>query len=156
MAFNQLIAMKKSSKNPKEGDIFVVQPIKDVYYYGKVIQTNVESEDSFISGMTLIYIYKRNSNNKIKPRTMADEEFLIAPIIVNNQPWKKGYFETIGNETVFEKEKNIDIVFWDVIREEFVDINGNLTEVRPQMWNIYGLGSYGVVGKEIQKAIGLL
>lgn len=148
--------MKKSSENPKEGDVFVVQPIKGVYYYGKVIQTNVESVDSFINGMTLIYIYKCNSKNKIMPQTMKDEEFLIAPIIVNNQPWKKGYFETIGNETVFEKEKNIDIAFWDVIREEFVGINGKLTEVRPQMWSIYGLGSYGIVGKEIQKAINMV
>lgn len=57
MSFNYLISMKKSRKKPQEGDVFVLQPIKDVFYYGKVIQTNLKSVDSFINGMTLIYIY---------------------------------------------------------------------------------------------------
>ncbi|MCM1124246.1 MAG: hypothetical protein NC416_16815 [Eubacterium sp.] len=57
LSFNYLISMKKSAKKPQEGDVFVLQPINDVFYYGKVIQTNLKSVDSFINGMTLIYIY---------------------------------------------------------------------------------------------------
>ena len=57
MAFKELIAMKKSLKHPEEGDVFVLQPQKNLFYFGKVIRTNLKSTDSFINGMTLIYIY---------------------------------------------------------------------------------------------------
>lgn len=32
-----LIPIKTSRKKPKTGDVFLVQPINGVYYYGKVI-----------------------------------------------------------------------------------------------------------------------
>ena len=47
MAFNDLIAMKKSSKKPQEGDVFVLQPVIGKFYFGKVIQTDLKSLDSF-------------------------------------------------------------------------------------------------------------
>ncbi len=49
-----LIVMKKSRKAPQEGDIFVVQPFAGIFYYGKVIQTNISSKDSCVNGMLLI------------------------------------------------------------------------------------------------------
>lgn len=153
LAFNDLISMKKSSKSPKEGDVFVLQPIKDIFYFGKVIQTNLESVDSFINGMTLIYIYQYWSNNRVIPYDLDQKGFLIAPMIVNTQPWKKGYFETIGNVEVSEIERNVDLAFWNVLKEEYVDINGKKIECIPEYCSIYGLGSYGIVGKEVQNAI---
>lgn len=130
-----------------------MQPMKGMFYFGKVIQMNLKSTDSFINGMTLIYIYKYCSINKELPLELEKEEFLIAPTIVNNQPWIKGYFETIGNVQVSESERNVEFAFWDVLKEEYVDINGQTITQKPRYWSIYGLGSYGVIGKEIQKAI---
>ena len=126
LAFNDLIAMKKSSKKPQEGDVFVLQPVIGKFYFGKVVQTNLKSIDSFINGMTLIYIYKCCSIEKQIPLGLETEELLIAPIIVNNQPWLKGYFETIGNKPVLENEKTVDFAFWDTLKKEYVDINGQV------------------------------
>ena len=56
MAFKELITMKKSLKHPEEGDVFVLQPQKNLFYFGKVIRANLKSTDSFINGMTLIYM----------------------------------------------------------------------------------------------------
>lgn len=153
LAFNDLIAMKKSSKKPQEGDVFALQPIKGKFYFGKVIQTNLKSRDSFINGMTLIYIYDYSSLAKETPLDLEREELLISPMIVNNQLWLKGYFETIGNVQISEKEKNLDFAFWDTLKEEYVDINGHVLKDEPQYWSVYGLGSYGIVGKEVKKAI---
>ena len=153
LAFNDLIAMKKSSKKPQEGDVFVLQPVIGKFYFGKVIQTDLKSLDSFINGMTLIYIYNYCSIEKEIPLELEKEELLIAPIIVNNQPWLKGYFETIGNKQVLENEKTIDFAFWNTLKKEYVDINGYVIKSKPQYSSIYGLGSYGVVGKEVRKAI---
>ena len=139
MAFNDLIAMKKSSKKPQEGDVFVLQPVIGKFYFGKVIQTDLKSLDSFINGMTLIYIYNYCSIEKEIPLELEKEELLIAPIIVNKQ--------------VLENEKTIDFAFWDTLKKEYVDINGHVIKSKPQYSSIYGLGSYGVVGKEVRKAI---
>lgn len=153
MGFNELIAMKKSKKTPNEGDIFVLQPLPNKFYYGKVIQTNIISKDSYINGMTLIYIYNKVSEDKQLPQSLDKQDLLIAPIIVNNQPWQKGFFETIDNVNILESEKKIDYGFWDLLKEKFIDINGNDLVNEPQYWTQYGLGSYGIVGKEVQRAI---
>ena len=39
--FTYLIPIKKSKKAPQQGDVFVVQPFQNIFYYGKVIQTNI-------------------------------------------------------------------------------------------------------------------
>lgn len=142
IAFDQLLPMCRSRKKPKAGDVFVVQPEKDIFYFGKVIQTDIVSSDSFINGMSLIYIYNRRSSQKIMSLGIETEELLIPPIVVNNQPWVKGYFETIGFKPVTVSEEQIDYGFWHVL----------LSRV-PKYASIFGLGSYGIVGKEVQKAI---
>lgn len=106
MAFKELIAMRRSMKKPQEGDIFVLQPQKMVFYFGKVIQTDLKSTDTFIKGMSLIYIYEYSCNDKVISNNLDEENLLIAPMIVNNQPWSKGYFETIGNAPISERKKS--------------------------------------------------
>lgn len=52
-----LIPIKTSRKKPKTGDVFLVQPIKGVYYYGKVISEKSNSKYELIKDFPLIYIY---------------------------------------------------------------------------------------------------
>lgn len=153
IAFDHLIPMCRSRKKPKAGDVFIVQPEKGIFYFGKVIQTDIVSSDSFINGMSLIYIYNRRSSQKNMTLGIETEELLIPPIVVNNQPWVKGYFETIGFEPVTVSEEQIDYGFWHVLKKEYVDLNGLSLSRVPKYSSIFGLGSYGIVGKEVQKAI---
>lgn len=153
MAFRELIAMKKSSKYPQEGDVFILQPQKNLFYFGKVIRINLKSTDSLIKGMALIYIYDSFSSEKVVPKHFDEKELLIPPIIVNNQPWNRGYFETVDSISVSEREKNLEFGFWDLLTQEYVDIQGKKIKNKPKYCGIYGLGSYGIVGKEVQKAI---
>jgi hypothetical protein len=43
----QMIQMNKSRKKSCIGDVFVLQPIQGIFYYGKVIKTDLRSYDSF-------------------------------------------------------------------------------------------------------------
>lgn len=52
-----LIPIKTSRKKPKTGDVFLVQPINGVYYYGKVISEKSNSKYELIKDFPLIYIY---------------------------------------------------------------------------------------------------
>lgn len=157
MAFDKLIAMKKSRKFPCEGDVFCLQPLYGVFYFGKVIKCNLKNPTPFINGNLLIYIYDVCADDKLKVFDLENRELLIAPIIVNKQPWQKGYFETLYNDSVCEREKNLDYGFLNIVKKEkeYLDIDGNVIHHTPQYCGIYGLGSYGVVGKEVQKAIGM-
>lgn len=100
-----------------------------------------------------IFIYDYYSLKKEIVYDLETNNLLIAPQIVNKQPWLKGYFETIGNVGVTTRENNIDMGFWDILRERYVDINGTPLDVPPKVSSIYGLGSYGIVSKEIYKAL---
>ncbi|SEF64212.1 Immunity protein 26 [Eubacterium ruminantium] len=153
MSFNDLLVLKKSRKKPKEGDVFVLKPRSDLYCYGKVIEIEVKSKDSFVNGMYLIYIYDYFSKTKEYKVEFDAEKLLIPPMVVNTQLWIKGFAETFSNIEVLDKEKNIEYGFWDIGRKIYVNINGDKIDNIPQFASPFGLGSYGVVGKEIQKTI---
>ena len=74
-------------------------------------------------------------------------------MVVNTQLWIKGFAETVSNIEVSDKEKNIEYGFWDVGRKIYVNLNGDKIYNIPQLVSPFGLGSYGVVGKEIQRII---
>lgn len=153
MDFDDLIPMNKSKKQPKEGDVFLVQPFYHMYYYGKVIQVYVQSRDSCVNGMNLIFIYDKCADDKSIPSNLDQCSFLIPPIIINKLPWSRGYFETIGNVPVTDQEKAMPFGFWSFQKKMFVDVNGNPLTYKPQCWSDYGLASYAVVGEKIQAAL---
>lgn len=148
-----LIQMKKSRKKPCAGDVFVLQTSQNIFYYGKVILANIESPDRFVKGVSLIFIYDLETNVKKLPLDLSAQRLLIAPIVVNNQPWQRGYFETLGNVGISDWDLCVDYGFWDVVKEEYVDIQKNKMSRIPKYHSIFGLGSYGIVDKEVQKAL---
>ena len=101
----QLIPIKRSNQVPKKGDIFVVQPIENIYYYGKVICEKNNGKYELIKDFPLIYIYNNYSTKIELPDKLTD--ILVAPIITNYGPWTKGYFYTIGNIPITDEEKQI-------------------------------------------------
>lgn len=103
--FTELIPMGRSRKAPKEGDLFLVRPFPQVYYCGKVIRTHLESADSCVRGMNLIFLYDRRADGRDIPDDLDSGDFLIPPII-NRLPWSRGYFETISSAAVTEQERN--------------------------------------------------
>jgi len=102
--------------------------------------------------MSLIYIYNYKSTKKEEPVKLGSYELLIPPIVVNNQPWIKGYFETLCNQLVSDNEKDVDYGFWDVMERIYVNLLGQPIKREPKYWSYFGLGSYGVVAKEVFRA----
>ena len=152
MKFDLLLEQKKSNKKPKEGDIFVLEPKIELFCFGKVIMTNVESRDSFVNGMNLIFIYDYFSVNAIIPDDIENYKVLLVEV-VNHQLWIKGFAKNIAFSEVSKKEITTDYAFWDILKNTYVDIKGNPVNKVPQIKGMYGLGSYGVIGKEIHKVI---
>ncbi|WP_018130083.1 immunity 26/phosphotriesterase HocA family protein [Effusibacillus pohliae] len=152
MEFDLLVKMQPSRKKPNPGDVFVVQPKNGLYFYGKVIKTNMPSKDLVIL-CNLIYIYKNPSQQVVMPTELNPRELLIPPLIINNQGWIKGYFKTIGSMPVTNEDLAVNFGFKDFLTKQFVDELGNPLGYEPELWTDYGLGSYGVVADKIHKIL---
>lgn len=155
-----LIPIKTSRKKPKTGDVFLVQPIKGVYYYGKVISEKSNSKYELIKDFPLIYIYNQTTTNFELPNFLSN--ILIAPLITNYSPWTRGYFYTIGNIPVTDEEKNLDCGFKDFPITDFNNecpffrnIHGKRIDYKPQFNTSFGLCSYKGVNFEICKILGI-
>ncbi|MWC27055.1 immunity 26/phosphotriesterase HocA family protein [Paenibacillus sp. MMS18-CY102] len=153
--FTELIAMKKSRKRPVAGDVFVIQPKESHFYFGKVIQTNIQGKNLNFVGMNLIYMYNCLSHRKEIPTNLDEHELMFAPTVVNFQGWLKGYFEKVGNQPVTVKEQNVDYGFFDDFetQDKFYNLAGEELNHRPQYARFDGLASYGYVGRQVHRVL---
>lgn len=152
---DELLPIKKSRIKPKAGDVFVIQPRKDVYFFCKVIRTNLSAvnqlDKGFIDNMNLIYIYKTKTKELIMPERLDIGDLMMPPQIVNFRGWTMGYFFTIGNMAVSKEEKGLRYGLWDdrFGRGKYVDAEGRKLKTRPSLFSkehgVYALGSYGSV-----------
>jgi hypothetical protein len=152
--FNELIVMKASRKKPKVGDIFVVQPLHEIYYYGHVVDTNIQNPTNlFINGMCLIFMYKYKSNEPILPSAMDLEGsgLLFAPTVINYKGWTKGYYLTVGNIPIEQMERKYDYGFWSSTARKYYSTTGEELTHKPEYRDIYGLSSYGYIGRTIHR-----
>lgn len=155
-----LIPIKRTRNKPKTGDVFVVQPIKGIYYYGKVINDSHKCSTGIELEWPLIYFYNYHSTKIKLPENLTD--ILIAPILTNHKPWTMGYFYTIGNIPVTELEKNLDCGFKDFPITDFNqehpfyrNIYGEIIDYIPKYSTRFGLSSYMGVNYDICKVLGI-
>lgn len=152
---DELLPIKRTRKKPIVGDVFVIQPRKSLYFYGKVIKVNIEATNPFLKGMNIVFIYRNNSSKLIMPESLNANELLIPPQIVNFRGWTMGYFYTIGNIELTGEEVNLDYGFKDTrMKEEcYRTEEGIILDHKPSVVGIYALGSYGAVAYDVTKAL---
>lgn len=148
-----LVVMEATRKKPKTGDVFVIQPIQGRFLYGHVIKTNIENDDPMIKGWSLIFIYGKVTSDPVLPESFRSNEFILPPMIVNNQGWLKGYFKTIGNIPVSNNELEKSYGFWDILTKGYVNEEGVPLINVPEIYGDYGLSSYGAVSYGIDKLL---
>lgn len=155
-----LIQIKRSNKKPKAGDVFVVQPIDGVYYYGKVIYEKTYSIYEMFNDFPLIYIYDHTTNKLCMPQKL--DKILIAPLLTNYTPQSRGYFYTIGNIPVTDAEKQLDCGFkaYTILDSKheypfYRDIHGERIDYIPKYNAPFGLNSYKGINYEICKALNI-
>jgi hypothetical protein len=134
-----LIVMKKSRKKPNVGDVFAVQPEEGLYYFGKVIKTDVESKDGFINGSNLIFVYNYASDTKIPPNNLDEFKLLFPPCFIGKYLWSDGIFETIANMGVTENDRSVDFGFKSY--HGIIDENAHKIDRIPEYLDIYAYGT---------------
>ena len=87
----QLIKIKRSNKIPEKGDVFVLQPQLDLFFYGIVINAHIKNEYS--DDMYVVAIFKRKTHHLNMDDFSVDYSMLIMfPVMCARHYWTKGLF----------------------------------------------------------------
>ena len=147
-----LVVLKKSRRRPKVGDIFVLLASDQLYLYGRVIATDVNAGG--FPGSNLIYIYSSRSKVKHSVPVLQRGQLLVPPIMTNNLPWVRGYFEFIENKPLLTMDRLRQHCFRDS-RRWYFDEYGNRLQQAVEPVGDWGLHSFRTIDDAISKALGL-
>ena len=107
----QLKVIKRKRVKPQKGDLFVVSPKENMYFWGVIINSDVKvcEEDGFM----VVFILKDRAESSADtsiPNSVTN--LLIEPAIVGKWYWNKGYFYNVGIS--IEIPDNVDYGFYSV------------------------------------------
>lgn len=146
-----LLRIKKKKIMPKQGDVFLLSPQKNMYLYGVVVQEKpalIDNDDYYV-----ILILKDPIVSELTDYIPKLDLYnvIIEPQIVMDIFWKRGYFYNIGS---LEIPENLDFGFYDVREPEgFIDKNGNPTEKVPTIWGGYWFVSIDGLGRKLNRGL---
>lgn len=152
----QLKVIKRTRNEPSEGDIFVLSPRENIYFYGRVLKSNINHiwKDTFVHGKNVIVVFKAKNTEISMDRYSPDyDNLLIKPAIVDKSYWSKGFFFTIGNNPVESLERNLDIGFYSIHKKEFLKETGVTINHLPSIFGTYGITTIIGIAYEIEKEL---
>lgn len=141
---HQLKTLKKSRIPPQVGDLFVFSPKDGIFFMGRVIETNIQHKDKdiFIDGKNIVFLFRSPATGKERGNFVIDYNNLLGgPMIVDASYWRKGLFETIGNESITNIESNMDYGFYSATKGLFCKADGTKIYQEPKYYGIYGIST---------------
>ena len=154
----QLRVLKKTKNELFEGDVFVLSPRENIFFYGKILKVNINhiDKDTFVHGKNVVFIFK----NKTTKPTIDDfkpdySNLLIRPAIVDNSYWNKGLFYTVGNVGISEIEENLDYGFYKIgINSNwYCKEDGTILENEPHIVGVFGIATMTGITSQIEKEL---
>lgn len=134
----QLKIIKRKRVYPQKGDVFLLNPKGDIYFWGVVINNhinNINGED-----LLLVLIFnERTSLDEEKNFVVNVDNLLIKPSIVGKGYWTRGYFYTIDNIDLQGLE--IDYGFYDIIDAKYYDEYENEMDHVPKLLGVFGVST---------------
>ena len=149
----QLRVIKRKRIRPQEGDVFVLSPREDMYFYGKVLKSNIERIDnnSWMEGKNVIAIFNCKTRDisldNYKPNY---DDLLIRITIVDYNYWTRGYFYTIANIPLNDYEKNLDYGFFDIDFGKFYKETGERLNHKPKIFGMEGITTIIGIARKIE------
>lgn len=145
----QVKILKRKRIIPQKGDVFVVSPIDGAYYCGVVINSGVETCETYSS--VVFILSKEYENMDIEVDDLDLEDLLFYPQIVDKGYWSRGYFYNIGKRV--EIPDNLDYGFYSVGKECYVDEYRNKISRCPKILGLYGIATGTGVAYHINRAL---
>lgn len=108
-------------KKRQEGELFVIEPVKNKFFFAKVIRTKISIDDPVMNGGHLVYVFNWTDNPMDIPEYLDPHNLAIPPQIIDNGGWKNGKFQSVGFKRVSKEESELNYGFWDIKTEKFVN-----------------------------------
>jgi len=148
-----IIKIRDKGKKPTVGDIFVMQFNNGSYLFGRTISTVAKLGS--IDRLNLIYIYNALSNYKTQIPNLDKIFLLVPPIITNNLPWTRGYFEVIKNLPLSKDDVLEQHCFRSYTSGYYYDEQTNRLDKEYKPCGVFGLDSFMTIDYHVSKALGL-
>lgn len=146
----QFKVVKKSRKHSNRGDVFVINPIKDLFLYGVVLNSNVNN----ISGddlYVIIILKDRVETNKKPDIRLITDNILVGPCIVGKEYWTKGFF---GRTDISVQDiPQFNYGFYYIGKSKYVDEFGNEILERPDMVESFGVATITGIAYKVRKEL---
>jgi hypothetical protein len=147
-----LSVLKKTRRRPQVGDVFAMLPPDNRFLYGRVIATDVNAGG--FENSNLIYIYRARSIEKESIPELRKSDLLVPPLMTNNLPWIRGYFEVLVTKPVLREDKLESHCFRDV-RGWYFDEYGERHAGPSAPVGQWGLHSFQTIDDLISEALGI-
>lgn len=146
----QFKVVKKSRKHSNRGDVFVINPLKDLFLYGVVLNSNINN----ICGDNLyvIVILKEKVENDKKPEIcLTTSNILVGPCIVGKEYWTKGFF---GRTDInIQDIPQLGYGFYYIGKSKFVDEFGNEIYGKPDIIESFGVATITGIAYKVRKEL---
>ena len=150
-----LAILRPSRKRLVTGDVFVMLPPDGRFLFGRVISTTAQWGAGPSLVANLVYVFRARSNTKMCPARseLLADRLLFAPLVINRLPWSRGYFETIANLPLGEREVLKQHCFESNGR--YYDDKGHELPVPAEPCGLRGLESFRTVDDSVSTALGI-
>ncbi|WP_460853404.1 Imm26 family immunity protein [Nocardioides montaniterrae] len=146
-----LRVLKASRKKPEPGDIFALQPARDLFLFGQVVLADFYGP---MPNTYLIYVYDHKSaSSEPDLGKLVPERLLVAPLFINRIPWTKGLFENVTR-----RELDGHVLQHHRFRDwngQVVDEHGEVSVARRGLVGQYALSSYRWLDDHVSDALGI-
>lgn len=145
--------LRRSRRQPQEGDIFVYKMKGRPYGFGRVIRLNTRL--GWFGAVTLIYVYDVFSEDKNTVPALSPRRLLIPPLGTNRRPWTMGYFETVETRPLTRKDVLSVHCFKDLTCGCYRDEYGKVLSRRSNPCGDFALDSFRTIDAQISLALGI-
>lgn len=154
----QLRLIKKSKIELKDGDVFVLSPRENIFFYGKILKSNIIhiAKDTFVHGKNVVFIFQNKTSNPTIDDFNPDyTKLLVMPAIVDKSYWEKGLFYIVGNNGISDNENNLNYGFYKIgINSNwYCKEDGTVLESKPEILGIYGVSTITGIASQIEKEL---
>lgn len=147
-----LVVLQKSRRRPAPGDLFAMKLGRGPFLFGRVIRTDADAGG--FPNANLIYIYRFQSAKKAVHEDLSRDHLLLPPVMTNNLPWSRGYFEHLGNRPLEAQDRLPRHCFRDD-RGWYFDETGKRLPGPLDPVGEWGLHSYRTIDDAISIALGI-
>lgn len=146
----QFNVVKKSRKHSTRGDVFVINPINDLFLYGVVLNSNINNicdDDLYL----IIILKERAEINKKAKIKLITDNVLVGPCIVGKEYWTKGFF---GRTDInIQDIPQFSYGFYYIGKSKYVNEFGNEIFEKPDMVESFGVATITGIAYKVRKEL---